>query len=112
MDPPFVPCSCRTDLLIQIYSNKIAIACVLEDSNLTLKKMGKLMKTQVRAKCAVGGGRLQRLSSVVASVSRPQVTDRRVEDRIDRPEISFKISSLVGQAVIAGALVFGGVCVL
>jgi hypothetical protein len=68
------------------------------------------MKTQVRAKCAVGGGRLQRLPSVVASLSRPQVADRRAGGRIDGPEISFKISSLVGQAIIAGALVFGGVC--
>lgn len=66
------------------------------------------MKTQVRAKCAVRGGRPQRLPSVVASVSRPQVVDHRAGGGIYRPEISFKISSLVGQAIIAGALVFGG----
>eukprot|EP00890_Picochlorum_soloecismus_P006015 jgi/Picsp_1/6414/NSC_03762-R1_thylakoid lumen kda protein len=72
--------------------------------------MERALKRQMRAKYPVRAGRLQRLPSVVAAVSRPQVADRRAGRGVDGPEISSKISSIIGQAILAGALVFGGPC--
>jgi len=62
----------------------------------------------MRAKCTVRGGRPQGLPCVVAAVSRTQKADRRAGGGVDRPEMSSKISSMIGQAILAGALVFGG----